>query len=348
MAAFLLAVLGLALVLTACGSTGPASPSGDHGRPGTGRLRVVATLYPLAFLAAAVGGDRVQVDTLVPVGAEAPHWEPRPADVAAVADAHVFIYNGAGLEPWARRLVDAAGNGPLVLVEATAGLKLLSAGTSVVDPLAAAPEAEGTSGGESHGEAHHHGPAVGDGAGVDPHVWLDPVLAQDLVRRIAQGLIQADPAGRQTLEQRAADVIGRLQDLATRYDGLARCPRRELVISHGFFTYPAHRYGIVQIPIFGSVSPDAEPTPRRMSSLAQFLRQRGIRHILAEPGTAQRSVRALADEVGAQVLVLHPLESLTPADQAQGLDYWAWMERNLAAVQRALGCRPAGQADGGR
>lgn len=306
-------------------------------------------MYPLAFMAATVGGDRVQVDTLVPAGAEAHHWEPRPADVAAVAGADVFIYNGAGLEPWASRLVEAAANPRLVLVHATARLSLLPAGTAVMDPVAGSP---GVAPAPSSSEIHNHREVYGRPgeaqAGVDPHVWLDPVLAQEQVRHVAQGLSRADPAAREEYQERAANLIRRLQELEARYRGLSRCPRRELVISHGFFTYPAHRYGIVQVPIHGTVSPDAEPTPRRMSALAMFLRERGIRYILAEPTTGQGPVRALAEEVGARVLLLHPLESLTPADEAQGLDYLSWMERNLTTVQQALGCSPTGEAGAGR
>ncbi|ADU50679.1 periplasmic solute binding protein [Thermaerobacter marianensis DSM 12885] len=367
-----------ALVAVVAGGCGLLSGSGTGGPGGAGRpqaagdrLPVVVTFYPLEYMARFIGGDRVAVTPLLPAGADAHHWEPRPADVQAVAAARVFIYNGAGLEPWVPRLLQAAGRPDLVTVEASAGLPLVPAGTATAvpgapagDEPAAAPAGSGTgaAGDDVPGAPHDDtlaGPPAGadagppprgaelggpagssGGAAPDPHVWLDPALAAQQARAIGRALAQADPGGRAVYLQRAGELARRLEDLAAGYRQLGSCQRRELVISHAFLTYPAHRYGLVQVPLYG-LAAESEPGPRQLAAVAGFIRARQVPYILVEPGRTAGAAQTLARETGARLLEIHPLESLTPADRAAGHDFVSLLEQNLERLRQALGCAGA-------
>ncbi|QIA26565.1 zinc ABC transporter solute-binding protein [Thermaerobacter sp. PB12/4term] len=368
----LVALLLILVVAAGCGRPqGPAGSQRDGGEAGAAgdRLPVAVTFYPLEFMTRFIGGDRVAVTPLIPAGADAHHWEPRPADVRAVAAARVFIYNGAGLEPWVPRLLAAAGRSDLVRVEATAGLPLVPAGTAtaVLDGGVAEPGAggagEGGRGGDAGGETGGHGDhgtheegraAPGDdhgdahgrpgaggeplpGGAPDPHVWLDPALAAQQAQAIARGLAQADPQHRAEYLRRGEELAGRLNDLAAGYRRLGTCPRRELVITHAFLTYPAHRYGLVQVPLYG-LSAESEPGPRQLAAVAAFIRQRRVPYILVEPGRTGGAAATLARETGAQLLEIHPLEALTSADRQAGRDFLDLLQQNLVSLRQALGC----------
>ncbi|MCG0239150.1 MAG: metal ABC transporter substrate-binding protein [Firmicutes bacterium] len=306
--------LAAAVVLAACGGAGPGT-DGTH-TPGEGagtgreRLKVVTSVYPLYFFTRTVGGDRVEVVSLVPPGAEPHGWEPRASDLKILNSARVFVYNGAGLEPWVDRVLKSLDNKELITVDTSAGLPLLT----------------------GSGEDGHES---GD---YDPHIWLDPVLAQEQVKRIAAALAQADPAGKDTYEANAQALIAELAALDREYQALSACPRREIVVTHAFFGYPARRYGLVQVPIVASLSPEAEPTPKQMAELVRLVRERNVRSIFVETLVSDRVGRVLAQETGAQVLVLNPIEGLTPEEEAQGKDYLALMRENLANLRKALEC----------
>ena len=272
-----------------------------------GRVPVVASFYPLFEFTRQVGGDRVAVRTLVPAGVEPHDYEPTPRDVVALTRARVVVYNGAGFEPWLRRLLPQI-PARVVRIYATEGL----------------PIHQDISGGRA-------GPP-------DPHVWLDPVLAQRQVDLILAGLVRADPAGRGTYEPNAAAYKGRLGALHERIARtLAPCRKKVIVVSHAAFGYFAARYGLTQIAISG-LEPSEEPSPARMRELLKVIRRHGVTVIYYETLVSPRVAAAIAREVGARTLVLNPLEGLTDEEQRAGKDYLAIMEDNLRNLVAGLDC----------
>lgn len=311
--AVLAAVLGLALLAAGCGAgqRPAAEPSlpGQAG-PGTAGVRIVATFYPYAELARMVAGARGQVFTLVPDGAELHDWEPRPSDAVRVREADLLIYNGAGLEPWLPRLLAGLPPQRPARLEAAAGLSLVPA-----------PRARRAGAGDP-----------------DPHIWLDPVLLQDVVWRLRDALTRLDPAGARAYADAANEWAAALERVDREYrQTLSTCARRTLLVTHGFFTYPAARYGLEQLAITG-VSPDAEPSPRTLARLAEVARERGIRVLFAETRVGRRVAEALAAEAGLEVRALHPMEGLTPEERARGTTLLDLFRRNLEELKAGLGC----------
>lgn len=288
--------LALACLLAACE---PASPP-------SAKPLVVATFYPLYEFSRSVAGDRADVVSLVPPGVEPHDWEPSPQDVVRVQQkARLFVYNGAGLEPWVDKLLkDAPGGGTTVIVDATKRIPLVAVGTT-----------------------------------VDPHVWLDPVLAQAQVDAIRAGLEQADP----THAVAFADNARRFTEQLARLDeafaaGLRDCASRDVFTSHTAFTYLARRYQLTQVPVMG-LAPESEPSPAELAAIASLARRQHARYIFFETLVSSRLAEALAREVGAKTLVLNPIEGLTKEEAAAGKNYVALMEANLESLRTGLACR---------
>jgi len=291
----------LAVLLTlavAAGCAGRASASGFSG----GKLSVVTAFYPLQFLSERIGGDMVTVTNLTKPGAEPHDVELNPRQVAQVADAGLAVYL-KGFQP----AVDSA-----VAQEAKGRSFDVS---SVVDLLP-------YTGGESE-----------DGS-KDPHVWLDPVRFATIAGALGERLARADPVHAADYRERAKDLQDQLQDLQRTYaESLTTCARREVVTSHEAFNYLAHRYGLTQIGITG-VSPEAEPSPRKLAKVAAQARATGTTTIFFETLVSPKVAETIAREVGARTAVLDPLEGLTD----QKADYFSVMRANLGALTTALGC----------
>jgi zinc transport system substrate-binding protein len=260
----------------------------------------VASNFALHDFSRHVAGNRAEVIALVPPGV-APHdWEPSPRDITEARRARLFVYNGAALEPTAERLVaEFADKGPLVL-NAAEGLPLLAG---------------------------------------DPHVWLDPVLAQRQVEAIARGLGRVDAPGQAVYEGNATAYRARLGELhESLAAGLETCARRDLVTSHAAFAYLARRYRLEPMAVMG-LAPEAEPSPQDLARLVRLARARKVKVIFFETLVSPAVAETIAREIGARTLVLNPLEGLTGEEAAAGKDYIALMRANLESLRVALECR---------
>lgn len=290
-------------------------------------LSVVTTIFPLYDWARIVGGDRVQVTQLLPPGVEAHSYAPRPSDLLTLHRANVFLFLGDDLEPWARDLVGGIDNPGLRVIEA--GQAVPRAGEDEDDPHehdahAAPPSAD---------HDHRHGPH-------DPHVWLDPVLAQSLVAAIADGLAAADPAGADAYRANATRYQAELQDLHQRNAAtLATARHREILYGgHFAFGYFARRYGLTHRSPYTGFSPNAAPTPTQMADLIRAVRDSGQNVIFHEELLDPRVARVIASETGARLELLHGAHNLTRAERERGdITYLSLMNDNLAKLRLALG-----------
>jgi zinc transport system substrate-binding protein len=171
--------------------------------------------------------------------------------------------------------------------------------------------------------------AAGGETDSDPHVWLDPILYAQVVERIGRVLESPERARQLETRLRALDVTFR--------SGLGNCTRRELVTSHAAFGYLAARYGLEQVPLTG-VSPEAEPTPRRLEEAVRRVRETGATTIFFETLVSPRVAETVARETGARTAVLNPIEGLTQEEISNDDDYFTLMRANLRALRAALGC----------
>ena len=164
----------------------------------------------------------------------------------------------------------------------------------------------------------------------DPHVWLDPSRFALIVQRIGGALHDPETTARLVVQLRALDGEYR--------SGLAHCARHEIVTSHEAFGYLAQRYGLQQIGITG-LSPEAEPKPQDLQHVIDVVRKTHATTVFFETLLSPRIADTVAGETQTKTAVLNPIEGLTPAQAAQGEDYFSLMRANLSALRKALGCR---------
>ena len=175
-------------------------------------------------------------------------------------------------------------------------------------------------------------------ANDDPHVWLDPLKAVEQVKLIRDALTDANASMSQSFAQDSEALMEDLRALHESYaDGLAACRLKSFVTSHDAFGHLALRYGLEQLPISG-LSPESEPSAGDLAKLADEIQEIGARYLLVEPGGSTRLAQTLASETGAQVLMLHPLASLTKAEAQRGEDYLSIMKGNLSTLRTVLQC----------
>lgn len=258
-------------------------------------VRVVTTSPIFADMIQQVGGDRVEVQSIVPVGTDPHAFDPTPREARAIAQADILFFNGYQFESWLQQLIDSAASPRLVRVQLSEGLS---------------PRPLGRYADVHHGEhdaidsSAHHGHAHG---AYDPHFWLDVTYAMHYVERIAASLQALDPAGAALYAERAEAYLNELRELDHWiFEQINRIPpeNRRLVAYHDAFGYMADRYGLQW---FGAVvpNPEREPSPREVAELVRLVRELQIPAIFAEPQIHPRFVETLAREAGITVGTLY-------------------------------------------
>ena len=282
------------------------------------KLQVAASFYPMAEFARNVGGDKAEVFVLVPDGAEAHDWEPSPSDLSRLGKAQVFVYNGV-VEPWAKQALTALSERKILAVQTGLGLYERA--------------------GETHEEEHHHhdhGCAHGK---QDPHVWISPKKAIKQVERITAVLCEADAKNAKYYQDNSAKYVEQLKALDIQLTNLAKnAPRKVFVTAHAAFGHLADDYGLKQLAVNG-LSPHAEPTPADFQRLIKVVQEENVRYVFFETLTDPKLAKLVADETGAEISVLDPLEGLNEEGRKNKLDYLQIMQRNIHNLQIALNAK---------
>ncbi|MEW5839786.1 MAG: zinc ABC transporter substrate-binding protein [Thermoproteota archaeon] len=296
------AVAAVALGIVAI--SGNSQNTGTAVSQEAGKVKVIASFYPLYDFARNVGGERADVQSLIPIGVEPHDWEPTPGDINRVRSADLFIMNGGGFEAPAIRKMESK-----FIVETSKSLELLPAQDDEND------------------------------LGTDPHIWLDPVLVKKQVESIRDGLIQVDPANADYYRQNTVSYISELDSLdAFIRSELSGCEKTDFIAFHNAFTYFAKRYGLTQHSVQGS-SPQGDVLPQRISEIKQLATELGIDVIYSEDLVDPRLANVIASEIpGGRVLVLSPIEGLDEEEQAKGFGYVEKMRQNVENLKVGLKC----------
>jgi zinc transport system substrate-binding protein len=289
-------LLALPLALaTGIGAVTGCAAAAEDGKP-----QVVASFYPLQFVAERIAGDHVDVTNLTQPGAEPHDLELSPRQTADLAGADVVLHE-KGLQPAVDEALRNDDPGRVIDAAAVVGLH-----------------------------------ASDDGTGKDPHFWLDPTLLAKVAQRFTQDISAVDSAHaadyRAANERLQSDLSGLDREFGS---GLANCTSRTVVVSHDAFGYLGRRYDLTVRPIAG-LSPGAEPSPRHLAELADLIRTDKITTVFSERIGSGKLADTLAADLGITTAVLDPVEGLTSSDESD--DYISLMEDNLAAIQKAGGC----------
>lgn len=247
------------------------------------RMGVVVTVLPQAEFVENVGGERVRVTVMVPPGASPHTYEPKPAQMTALAEAEIYAKVGSGVEfelVWMDKLV--ATNKEIVVIDCSEGVEL--------QEMMAEDE---------HDEDDEHP------GRMDPHIWMSPSNARIMVSNICDGLIAVDPENRSYYEQNRDAYLQKLIEIDREMrDGLAGVKNRRFMVYHPAFGYFAHEYNLTMIPL---EKEGKEPTAAGLAHMIEQARIYDIRVIFAEPQFDPKSAEVIASAIEGRVVLIDPL-----------------------------------------
>jgi manganese/iron transport system substrate-binding protein len=294
MRGFLRAIVAvvLAFAMSACSGGKQAATS-----PSDGKINGVTTISTLNSFVTAVGGDKVRVTNIVPVGASPETFQPTPQDVATVAQAQLLVENGAGLEEWLGRLLSNAAAPNVRVIVGADGL-----------------------------------PVKND----NPHLWMDPQLAKRYVEKIRDGLIAVDPKDAAEFRANAARYNAKLDALTARIQARINTlppSHRYMIVFHNAWQYYNDRFGITTLG-FVERNPGQEPNPQQIAALVDLAKKHGVRAVFSEPEYSPKILTAIAQ--GAGVGVVEDLYDDSVGTDPRVRDYISMLEYDTGVIVNAL------------
>lgn len=308
-AKLLLSLIGSTTLLVACGTESSQSGSTsevESTESNNEKLQIVTTFYPMYDFTKNVVQDTADVSLLIPAGTEPHDFEPSAKIIADIENADVFVYNSDEMETWVPSVLETIENSETVIVNASEGIDFIDSADKDEDHA------------------------------IDPHVWLDPVLAQTEVLTIQSGLIEADPDNADLYETNAKAYIQKLGDLNQEFEkAFEGAENRSFVTQHAAFAYLAQQYDLNQIAVSG-LSSNSEPSPAKLAELSVFVKENNVNYIYFEDNASSKIAETLANEVGVELAVLSPIEGIAQKDQDAGIDYIQLMKNNLESLKKSI------------
>lgn len=264
------------------------------------KVKVVVSFNAMREFTEAVGGNKVNVITIVPNGTEPHTFEPKIKDFQDLGDAKVFVYNGLGMEKWADKAVQAVDNKNLVVVNASKGYSALKS--------------------SSTGEGEY-----------DPHLWIGLKGAEKEAENIRDGLIKADPDNKTYYESNCTAFVNKIDTLYSEYKTkLSALPNKNFVTGHAAFGYLCKDLDLKQSSV-EDVFADGEPGSKKMEELITYCKANNIKTIFVEEMVSPKVSETLAKEVGASAKKIYTNES-----QEDNLDYLQAVKANLENIYNSL------------
>lgn len=282
------------------------------------KLKVATSLPLLKEFTERVGGERVEVKSIL-TGFESEHsYTPKPSNIILVREARIFIQIGAGLEVWVDALVKNAGNKGLIIVTTSEGIPLLKDTESAQNQ-----DRQNTPDGQNTKDKHRLG---------NPHVWLDPENAKIMLKKITDALIRIDPDNKGYYLGNQAAYIREIDDLQKMLvQEIRQIKDRRIITHHQAWPYFARRFGFT---ISGNIIEQvgSEPSARHLADLVRTIRREKIKVIVSEPQLNQKIPKTLADETGARLITLTPIPGAIPGTET----YLSMVKYNVGQLMQAL------------
>lgn len=319
---FLISTALLLVLLAACGNDDSQNSTED------GKLKVYTTIYPIQYFAERIGGDQVEVESVLPPGSDAHNFEPTSNQMVDIAKSDAFLYSSDELETYAKTIADAVGDEDVKIAQLADGINLLPF-EEEHDHSHEATEEEHDHEDEATEEEHDHG-------SIDPHYWLDPERAKQMAENMKNTLVELDPDNESTYEDNYTTVAEELDELDQKFQqAVEGKDNKKIIVSHAAYGYWEDRYGIEQIAITG-LSPTNEPSQQELEEIIHTAEDNKLNYVLFEQNISPKVATIVQDEIGADVLRIHNLETVTEDEIDAGEDYFSLMDKNIETLEQAL------------
>lgn len=255
------------------------------------KLQVYTSFYAMYDFAKMIAGDAADVYLMCPPGSEPHDFEPSAADMAKLSNADVFIYNGGGMEHWAKKISSTLD-----------GVSVVCTSDGLIDENA-----------------------------NDPHIWLDPDIALEQMKKICDAFTAEDGENRELYESNYENCAEKINELNNAYEReLSDTRLKTIVVGHGAYAYLCKACGIEQIAVESS-SGDSDPSPADMARVAEKAKELGIKYVCSQEMESSKVVESAAREIGAEIAELSPFEG-----SADGEGYFEVMYKNLETLKKVL------------
>ncbi len=279
------------------------------------KMKVVVTLFPYYDFVKQIAKDRVQVEALLPPGVESHSFEPTPQQIISINSSELFIFTGAEMEPWAKKILDGASKDSLHILEAAKLVEL-----------------------EQHDEHSQEDEEHEEHSQYDPHIWTDPNNVIFIAEGIAQQLCNLDSINSDFYKSNFESFKNELIELDREYRSVINAAKRREVIFGGrnAFYYLLDRYGITADAIFDFCSTETVPSLKTVAAITEKVKRNQIPVIFYEEMKAPSIANSIAKETGAQALLLHSCHNVSKDELNSGVSYISLMKKNLENLKIAL------------
>lgn len=306
------------VILAACNSEDAGEEENTGADEGD---TIYTTVYPLQFITEEIAGDSLQVDSILPAGADAHTYEPTTREMVSMAEGEAFIYTKDEFEAYAATIADTLKEEGVATLPVAEDLEVSSSEDDHSDET----EEE-----EGH-EGHDH-----SADGEDPHVWLDPMLLSAIAEKIEGELTEMYPEKGETFEENTTALKERLEELDSKMaETIEEADTKEVVVSHAAYGYWEKAYGLKQIPVSGLTSTD-EPSQKELEQVIETAQEHNLSYVIFERNVSAKSAEVVQNEIGAEPLYLHNLATRSEEEIEEEKDYFDLMEENREVLEQAL------------
>jgi len=271
------------------------------------KIKVVTSFYPLYFFSQQIAGDKADILNITPIGVSPHNYQPTTQELAKIENSNLIILNGLGLEPWSDSVQSMAERKGLAFIFASGNLSENQVIESEKDKS-------------------------------DPHIWLSPVMAKQMVDKILDGFVKVDAKNSDYYKTNANKLKLELDRLDLEYkNGLANCENKNIVVLHSAFSYLAKDYDLNQLLLSG-VSVNEELSEQQMKNITDLATDQNIKYFFVESLASSEWQKNVEEKTGVKILSLNNMEISTTQDQTNGENYFLKMRRNLMNLETGLDC----------
>ncbi|MBH0172700.1 zinc ABC transporter substrate-binding protein [Fictibacillus sp. 23RED33] len=321
----LLSVTIMLILSAACGNNSTSDQK-------EGTLKIYTTMYPLEYFTERIGGKHVEVSSIIPPGADAHTYEPSTKKMVEMTEGDAFVYNKLESDEFSSSVADTLKEEDMPIIDGAKGISYHESAEHEGEEHAHEEEEHAhEEENHAHEEEGHH-----EHGSLDPHIWLDPVLAQRIADNIYNGLVKLNPDAKAEFKKNHKALVADLEKLDSTFKTkVEEAPKNSFIVSHAAYGYWAERYGLEQIAISG-LSPSHEPSQHQIEEIIENAKKEKTSYILYEENVNNKVAAMIKKEVGAETLTLHNLETLTKDDIKKERDYLSIMNQNIDTLSKAL------------